>query len=337
MYIEGVESIKDWADGITAAVEKVFFGKRAAVEKLLIALLARGHVILEDVPGVGKTVLARALAASIDARFSRIQCTPDLLPADITGVSVYSQKDNEFHFREGPILANIVLVDEINRATPRTQSALLEAMAEGQVTVEGQSLPLPDPFFLIATENPVEFDGTFPLPEAQKDRFLLSLRIGYPGRDVEKEILQSRRRLSNPLDDLRPVVTVDRVREMQERVTEIHVEEKVTGYMLDIIEAVRTHRAVRLGGSPRASLALYRCAQARAAIEGRDFVLPDDIKELAPNVLSRRVLVSHEARLRGTQAEDIVEAALEDVRVPLDGRGADSDRADGGLPDGGRA
>jgi MoxR-like ATPase len=236
-------------------------------------------------------------------------------------VSVYSPKDNEFHFREGPILANIVLVDEINRATPRTQSALLEAMAEGQVTVEGRSLSLPDPFFLIATENPVEFDGTFPLPEAQKDRFLLSLRIGYPGREVEKEILESRRRLSNPLDDLEPVASVESVRDMQERVTAIHVEEAVTGYMLDIIEHVRTNRAVRLGGSPRASLALYRCAQARAAIGGRDFVLPDDIKALAPNVLSRRVLVSAEARLRGTEPEDVVEAALDEVRVPLDGGG----------------
>jgi MoxR-like ATPase len=321
VYTEGVQSIKDWADAITSAVERVFFGKREATETLLVALLAQGHVLLEDVPGVGKTVLARALASSIDARFSRIQCTPDLLPADITGVSVYSPKDNEFHFREGPILANIVLVDEINRATPRTQSALLEAMAEGQVTVEGRSLSLPDPFFLIATENPVEFDGTFPLPEAQKDRFLLSLRIGYPGREVEKEILESRRRLSNPLDDLEPVASVESVRDMQERVTAIHVEEAVTGYMLDIIEHVRTNRAVRLGGSPRASLALYRCAQARAAIGGRDFVLPDDIKALAPNVLSRRVLVSAEARLRGTEPEDVVEAALDEVRVPLDGGG----------------
>lgn len=321
VYTEGVERIKEWADGISAAIEQVFFGKREVIEKLLVALLARGHVLLEDVPGVGKTVLARSLAASIDARFSRIQCTPDLLPADITGVSVYSPKDNEFHFREGPVLANIVLVDEINRATPRTQSALLEAMAEGQVTVEGHSLPLPDPFFLIATENPVEFDGTFPLPEAQKDRFLMALRIGYPGRDVERDILQSRRRLSNPVDDVTPVVSVESVREMQQQVTEVHVEEAVTGYMLDIIEHVRTNRAVRLGGSPRASLALYRCAQARAAIRGRDFVLPDDVKELAPNVLSRRVLVSADARLRGAQPEDIVESALEEVHVPLDGGG----------------
>jgi MoxR-like ATPase len=289
---------------------------------MLVALLARGHVLLEDVPGVGKTVLARSLAASIDGRFARIQCTPDLLPADITGVSVYSPKDNEFHFREGPIRANIVLVDEINRATPRTQSALLEAMAEGQVTVEGHALPLPDPFFLIATENPVEFDGTFPLPEAQKDRFLMSLRIGYPGREVEQEILASRRRLSNPLSDLSPVVSADSVVEMQQKVTEIHVEEAVTSYMLDIIEHVRTNRAVRLGGSPRASLSLYRCAQALAAVRGRDFVLPDDIKDLAPNVLSRRILVSADARLRGTQAEDVVEAALENVRVPLEGGGA---------------
>jgi MoxR-like ATPase len=195
-------------------------------------------------------------------------------------------------------------------------------MAEGQVTVEGHSLPLPDPFFLIATENPVEFDGTFPLPEAQKDRFLLALRIGYPGRNVETDILQSRRRLSNPLDDLEPVVAVDTVRKLQEQVTEIHVEETVTGYMLDIIEHVRTNRAVRLGGSPRASLALYRCAQARAAIHGRDYVLPDDIKELAPNVLSRRILITPDARLRGAQAEDIVESALEEVRVPLGGGGA---------------
>lgn len=321
VYTEGVERIKEWADGISAAIEQVFFGKREVLEKLLVSLLARGHVLLEDVPGVGKTVLARSLAASIDAGFSRIQCTPDLLPADITGVSVYSPKDNEFHFREGPILANIVLVDEINRATPRTQSALLEAMAEGQVTVEGHSLPLPDPFFLIATENPVEFDGTFPLPEAQKDRFLMALRIGYPGREVERDILQSRRRLSNPVDDLSPVVSVESVREMQQQVTEVHVEEAVTGYMLDIIEHVRTNRAVRLGGSPRASLSLYRCAQARAAIRGRDFVLPDDVKELAPNVLSRRVLVSADARLRGAQPEDIVESALEEVRVPLDGGG----------------
>jgi MoxR-like ATPase len=317
-----VERISDWAESVTAAIERVFFGKREVIEKLLVAFLARGHVLLEDVPGVGKTVLARSLAATIDARFARIQCTPDLLPADITGVSVYSPKDNEFYFREGPILANIVLVDELNRATPRTQSALLEAMAEGQVTIEGQSLALPDPFFLIATENPVEFDGTFPLPEAQKDRFLLSLRIGYPGRAVEQEILRSRRRLSNPVEDLTPIVSVDRVRELQEQVTDIHVEEAVSSYMLDIIGHVRENRAVRLGGSPRASLALYRCAQARAAIRGRDYVLPDDIKDLAPNVLSRRILITADARLRGAEAEDVVETALEEVRVPLGGSGS---------------
>mgnify|MGYP000152578821 CR=1 FL=1 len=319
MYTEWVERVQQWAESIIAAVEGLFFGKREVIEKLLVALLSDGHVLLEDVPGVGKTVLARALAATIDARFARVQCTPDLLPADVTGVSVFNPKDNEFHFRGGPILANIVLVDEINRATPRTQSALLEAMAEGQITVEGHALPLPDPFFVIATENPVEFDGTFPLPEAQKDRFLLSLRIGYPDRAVETDILTSRRRLTNPLDDVEPVVGVESVREMQQAVTEVHVEAAVTDYMLDIIDHVRSHRAVRLGGSPRASLALYRCAQARAAIHGRNFVLPDDVKALASHVLSRRMLVTADARLRGTEAEDIVEEALEEVTVPLGG------------------
>ncbi len=297
-------------------MEGVFLGKRDVVEKLLVAVLCRGHVLLEDVPGVGKTILARALARSLGGEFSRIQCTPDLLPADIVGVSIYNPKEGEFRFREGPIRANVVLVDEINRATPRTQSALLEAMGENQVSVEGKSRALPDPFFLIATENPVEFEGTFPLPEAQKDRFLMSVKVGYPAREVEKTIVRNQRRLTHPVTDVTAVSDTASLLAHQETVVALHVDERVENYIMDVIGATRGNRDLQLGASPRGSLALYKCAQALAALRGRDYVTPEDVKELAASVLAKRVIVAPEAQFKGQTAESLLSAVLDNTAFP---------------------
>jgi MoxR-like ATPase len=311
------QEIQQWAHTVIESVESVFFGKRSVIEKLLVALLCRGHALLEDVPGLGKTILARALAGAISGDFSRIQCTPDLLPADILGVSVYNQKEGTFTFREGPITANVVLVDEINRATPRTQAALLEAMAENQISVEGKQKPLPEPFFLLATENPIEFEGTFPLPEAQKDRFFLSLGIGYPERDIEARIVESQRRTTHPVEDITPVTDLDSVLSLQQQVVEVFVHQDVLGYIQDIIQAGREHQSVRIGGSPRATLALYKSAQALARIRGRDYVIPEDVKEMAPAVLSQRVLLKAEYEVKGIKPRMIIEDILNHTQVPM--------------------
>ena len=312
-----MDSVAKWADKVVASVETVFFGKREVIEKLLVTLLCRGHVLLEDVPGMGKTILARALASSLGGRFARIQCTPDLLPADILGVSIYNPKDGTFNFREGPIMANIVLVDEINRATPRTQSALLEATGEGQVSIEGQRRELPDPFFLIATENPVEFEGTFPLPEAQQDRFLISLNIGYPERMVEQRIVESQRRLTHPVNDVTPVTEIESVHALQEQVVEVHVDQGVMDYISSLVEASRTHQNVRIGVSPRGTLALFKAAQALAAVRNRDYVVPEDVKELCRPVFAMRIMLNSQATIRGVTVDSVITSLLDSVPTPV--------------------
>ena len=312
-----MEQIQKWAEQLKESVEAVFFGKSEVIDKILVAILCRGHVLLEDVPGVGKTILARAIAKSIGAEFARIQCTPDLLPADVIGVSIFNPKENNFRFRKGPILSNFVLVDEINRATPRTQAALLEAMAENQISVEGRQLPLPEPFFLIATENPVEFEGTFPLPEAQKDRFLMSLKIGYPDRTNEERIIASQRRITHPVQDVKAVTTKEEVQELQQQIVQIHMDPAVLDYMMNLIEATRTDSSVDIGISPRGTLALYKACQALAALRGRDFVTPEDVKELAPSVFEKRIILKSDALIRGITADTVIDGILEQVEVPV--------------------
>ena len=312
-----VGKVKLWAERVRESVERVFYGKSEVIEKLLVAMLCRGHVLLEDVPGLGKTILARALAGSIGGRFTRIQCTPDLLPADVLGVSVYNPKSGEFKFREGPILTNLLLVDEINRATPRTQSALLEAMAENQISIDGKRIPLPEPFLLMATENPVEFEGTFPLPEAQKDRFFLSLRIGYPSREAEEEILESQRRITHPVTDITPVTDLDILLEMQTTILGVHVGDELRTYLLNITSETRGDSRLMLGVSPRGSLALYRGAQALAALRGRAYAVPEDIKDLAVPVLSKRIIIKSEHTIRGLTEERAIQDILERIEVPV--------------------
>lgn len=311
------KTIQQWADEITSAVETVFYGKRRVIRKILCALLSRGHVLLEDVPGTGKTILARALANTLGTQFKRLQCTPDLLPADVLGVTIWSAEQQKFLFRQGPIMSNMLLVDEINRATPRTQAALLEAMAERQISVDGRRLKLPEPFFLIATENPVEFEGTFPLPEAQKDRFLLSLSIGYPDTAAEAVMLESQRQIEHPVDSLKPVTKVDEILALQEAVTRIHVDSALRDYMLALVAASRSHPAVRLGASPRGSLALYRASQALAAMEGRSYVIPEDIKSLVPDVFRKRLILHPESIIKNISVDRIIESIVDSVPVPV--------------------
>jgi MoxR-like ATPase len=273
--------------------------------------------LIEDVPGVGKTILSRAMARSLGGDFKRIQCTPDLLPADVLGVSVYSPKTGEFQFKQGPILTNILLVDEVNRATPRTQSALLEAMGEGQISIDGNVIALPEPFFMMATENPVEFEGTFPLPEAQKDRFFMTVQVGYPPREAELTMLESQRRLTHPVVDLEPVTDLRTVREMQEAILQVHVAPSLQGYLLDLVDETRRDPRLALGVSPRGSLALFRGAQALAALDGRSYVVPEDIKSLALPVLKKRMILKPEQVMRGVDEVQIVRDVLDRVEVPV--------------------
>ena len=299
-------------------VQKVIVGKDEAINLALVAVLCEGHVLLEDVPGIGKTTLARALAASLGCNFRRIQFTPDLLPSDVTGLSWFNQKAQEFEFRPGPIISQVILADEINRATPRTQSALLEAMQERQVTVDGTTHHLPRPFLVLATQNPVELEGTFPLPEAQIDRFLLRIVIGYPDEGEENAILE-RFRLADPLPELQPVTSPDEILQMQGRRRQVRVEESVRGYVVKVARATRKHQEIELGASPRATLSLFQASQAWAAIQGRDFVIPDDVKHMAPHVLTHRLMISPQAQLRGRRPEELVSGIVETVPVPVEG------------------
>ena len=310
-----MDELKTYANAILENVEKVILGKRETIELLLVALLCEGHVLIEDVPGVGKTMLARALAVSLGGAFKRLQCTPDLLPNDVTGVSVYNQQSAQFDFRPGPIFVNVLLADEINRATPRTQSALLEAMQEQQVTVDGATRSLPRPFLVLATQNPIEYEGTFPLPEAQLDRFLMRLSVGYPAAADEKALLSHLQR-EHPINALRPVVDGKQLLALQKAVWEVHLDETLRDYIIRLVGATRGHPDLALGASPRASLALFKTAQAYAALHGRDHVLPDDIRALVPHTLPHRLIVKPEAELRGQTALSILDDLL--VQVPLD-------------------
>ena len=311
-----MNSIQSFAEQVTANVEKVIVGKRPAIEMALVALLCEGHVLVEDVPGVGKTMLARSVAASLGLSFKRLQCTPDLLPNDITGVSVFNQQTREFEFRPGPAFVHVLLADEINRATPRTQSALLEAMGERQVTVDGVTYPLARPFVVMATQNPIEYEGTFPLPEAQLDRFLLRLSLGYPDAGEEGSILRRLQR-EHPIESLGRVVETDALPKLARDVWEVHVDETVEDYIVRLVRATRQHSDLALGASPRGSLALFKTSQALAALRGRDYVLPDDVKTMAPLALTHRLLLKPESALRGRTAAHIVREILENVELTL--------------------
>lgn len=296
-------------------VAKVIVGKTAVVEQALAALVAQGHILVEDVPGVGKTTLSKALAISIGCSFQRIQFTPDLLPSDVTGISVYNQQSQDFNFRPGPIMSQVVLADEINRATPKTQAALLEAMEEHQVTVDGVTHPLRPPFMVVATQNPIEYEGTFPLPEAELDRFLMRLSLGYPDFTEEMAIIE-RQEQTHPIDSLEPVASPEEVVSMQEAAKQVYVDRLVRHYIVALTEATRGHRDVALGASPRATLGLFRTARALALVQDRDYVTPDDIKQLAAAALSHRIVLSPAARMRGIRSEGVVNELLNQVNVP---------------------
>ena len=308
--------IKEVSDKIKKSVGTVFKGDENIVDMILAAVFAGGHVLLEDVPGTGKTVLAKALAKSSGLEFSRIQCTPDLMPSDVTGSSVWLPAKSEFEFRPGPVMSSIVLVDELNRATPRTQSALLEAMAEGQISVDGKRHELGKPFFVIATENPVESEGTFPLPEAQKDRFMLCLSIGYPKKEEEISIITAQRSLVHPVEAVQAVVTKDEILACMEEAVNVHVDEAVMEYLLALVEATRTNESLTAGISPRGSIALYKAAQALAAVKGRSYVTPEDVKSLTLPVFRKRIILKGDAIIRGLTAQSIIRQLLEAVPIP---------------------
>ncbi len=303
------------AEQIVRNVERVIVGKTTAVELVVTALIARGHVLIEDVPGVGKTMLAKSISRSAGCAFQRIQFTPDLLPSDVTGVSVYNQKTADFEFRPGPIISQFVLADEINRATPKTQSALLEAMEEQQVTVEGVTHRLPRPFMVLATQNPIEYEGTFPLPEAQLDRFFLRVGLGYPAHDDEIAVME-RQQLAEPLDELEPVSTPGDIVALQDAARRVYVDPLIKRYIVDLVTGTREHEDAALGASPRASLALMRGAQSKAVMGGRDYASPDDVKRLAVPVMAHRVILSPSARMRGLSADALVDQVLRRVPVP---------------------
>jgi MoxR-like ATPase len=307
--------IQSFGNILMGNLEKVIVGKWQSIELIVIGLLCQGHVLIEDVPGVGKTVLARSLAKSIGCSFQRLQFTPDMLPSDVTGVSVYNPSKRIFEFRPGPIFAQIVLIDEINRATPKTQAALLESMEERQVTVDGTTHLLPSPFMVLATQNPIEYEGTFPLPEAQLDRFLLRVRLGYPSMNDEIEVL-NRQQLRHPIENLQSVITVRELRVAMQKIKKIYVAESIKRYVVELTNRTRLYADVYLGASPRGSLALFRTGQVAAALAGRDYVLPDDIKKLAVSVLAHRIIIGPAARLRELSAEKIVEEIIDNTSVP---------------------
>ena len=310
-----MEKVKACADKVIENVEKVIIGKHSPVQITVVALLCQGHLLIEDVPGVGKTMLARAIAKSIGCHFSRIQFTPDMLPSDVTGVSVFNQKNREFEFRQGPVFAQIVLTDEINRATPKTQSALLEAMEERQVTVDGTTYPLSRPFLVLATQNPIEYEGTFPLPEAQLDRFMLRISLGYPSKADETVILEAQQFI-HPVNQIDQVVTVEELLEVQEAIKSVYADELIKEYIVSLVDASRHHPDVYLGASPRGSLALFKASLARAAILDRDYVIPDDVKALAEATLAHRLIISPAARIKNVDPREVVQELLASVPVP---------------------
>jgi MoxR-like ATPase len=315
MSLVDTTTVSRFAERVAANIESVIIGKRRQIEYLLVALLCRGHVLIEDVPGTGKTMMARAAAASMDLSFSRLQCTPDLLPNDITGLSIFNQQTGHFEFRPGPVLVNILLADEINRATPRTQSALLEAMQERQVTVDGTTHPLPAPFIVLATQNPIEYEGTFPLPEAQLDRFLLRMSMGYPDEQEERELLHAQRH-GHPIDAVRAVTDGGELTTLADAAADVHVDDSLERYILAVVRATRSHPDISVGASPRGSLALYKSAQAIASIRRRDYVSPDDVKEMARLTLPHRLILSADSQLRGRTAISVTEEILE--RIPIE-------------------
>jgi len=311
-----IKRIKDIGLEISSNINRVIVGKDKVVELILVSVLCEGHILIEDVPGIGKTLLARSLARSLRCTFHRIQCTPDLLPSDITGTYIYNQKNGDFDFRPGPIFGQVILADEINRATPRTQSAFLEAMEEHQVTLEGEAKPLPRPFLLLATQNPIELEGTFPLPEAQLDRFLMRVKIGYP-TEAEDEAILERFSRHNPMEELKPVAGAEEILDLQQICRQVLIVPDVRQYIIRLVHATRNQPQIELGASPRAMLSLFRASQAFAAIRGRAFVIPDDVKYLAPYVLTHRIITASSVSLRESDIEDIIHQILNSVPVPV--------------------